>query len=220
MTALLDLLPQLMKGLQTTLLVTAFAAPLALVMALVSGLARLAPIKLLQWLAIIYVELFRGTSLLVQLFYFFYVMPLFGMSLDPVTTGVLVLALNTGAYGSEVVRASIGSVPKSQREACIALNMSPAMALRRVIFPQAFVTMLPPFGNLLIELLKATSLLSLITIFDLAFAGNTLFQTTGRTLEIYGLVLMIYFATAMVLTLGMRWLEKRMGAGRDLEFRP
>ncbi|GLS36341.1 ectoine/hydroxyectoine ABC transporter permease subunit EhuC [Mesorhizobium tianshanense] len=220
MTALLDLLPQLMKGLQTTLLVTAFAAPLALVMALASGLARLSPIKLLQWLAVIYVELFRGTSLLVQLFYFFYVMPLFGLSLDPVTTGVLVLALNTGAYGSEVVRAGIGSVPKSQREACIALNMSPAMALRRVIFPQAFVTMLPPFGNLLIELLKATSLLSLITIFDLAFAGNTLFQTTGRTLEIYGLVLMIYFATAMVLTLGMRWLEKRMGAGRDLEFRP
>lgn len=216
---LIDMLPLLLRGLQTTLLVTVLAAPLALVLALASGLARLSPFRPLNWLAITYVELFRGTSLLVQLFYFFYVMPLFGLTLDPITTGVIVLALNHGAYGSEVVRAAINSVPKSQREACVALNMSPATALRRVILPQAFVAMLPPFGNLLIELLKSTSLLSLITIFDLAFAGNTLFQTTGRIVEVYGLVLVIYFVVAMVLSWGMRMLEARLGAGRDQEFR-
>ncbi len=216
---LLDMLPLLLRGLQTTLLVTVLAAPLALVLALASGLARLSPFRPLNWLAITYVELFRGTSLLVQLFYFFYVMPLFGLTLDPITTGVIVLALNHGAYGSEVVRAAINGVPKSQREACVALNMSPATTLRRVILPQAFVAMLPPFGNLLIELLKSTSLLSLITIFDLAFAGNTLFQTTGRIVEVYGLVLVIYFVVAMVLSWGMRMLEARLGAGRDQEFR-
>jgi len=213
------MLPLLLKGLQTTLLVTALAAPLGLLLALASGLARLSPIRPLRWLAVAYVELFRGTSLLVQLFYFFYVMPLFGLTLDPITTGVIVLALNHGAYGAEVVRAAINGVPKGQREACVSLNMSPGTALRRVILPQAFVAMLPPFGNLLIELLKSTSLLSLITIFDLAFAGNTLFQTTGRIIEVYGLVLIIYFVVAMALSGGMRLLEARLGAGRDLEFR-
>jgi polar amino acid transport system permease protein len=213
------MMPLLLRGLQTTLLVTLLAAPLALVLALAAGLARLAPIAPLRWIAVGFVEFFRGTSLLVQLFYFFYVMPLFGLTLDPITTGVIVLALNHGAYGSEVVRAAINGVPKSQREACVALNMSPLTAMRRVILPQAFVAMLPPFGNLLIEMLKSTSLLSLITIFDLAFAGNSLFQTTGRIVEVYGMVLVIYFVVAMVLTGGMRWLERKVGAGRDLEFR-
>ncbi|MCB1486315.1 MAG: ectoine/hydroxyectoine ABC transporter permease subunit EhuC [Bauldia sp.] len=203
-----------------TLLITVVAAPLALVVAIVAGLGRTATRWPIRAVATVYVELFRGTSLLVQLFYFYYVLPLIGIYIDPITTGIVVLALNHGAYGAEVVRAGLGAVPRSQHEACVALGMSPLLALRRIIFPQAFLVMLPPFGNLLIELLKSTSLLSLITIFDLAFAGNSLFQTTGRTVEVYGLVLLIYFCMAMVFTGAMRWLEAWLGASRGADFRP
>lgn len=214
-----DLLPQLLKGAQMTLLVTLAAAPVALCLAIAAGLARRSGSRLLRYLAIAYVELFRGTSLVVQLFYFYYVMPLVGISIDPISTGIIVLALNHGAYGSEVVRAALGSVPKGQYEACLVLGMSAPLAMRRIIFPQAFVAMLPPFGNLLIELLKSTSLLSLITIFDLTFAGNALFQTTGRTVEVYGMVLVLYFLMATGLTLVMRRIEAWFGAGREKEFR-
>jgi polar amino acid transport system permease protein len=213
------LLPTLLRGAEMTLLITVISAPVALAVAIVAGLGRTAPWWPVRALATVYVEVFRGTSLLVQLFYFYYVLPLVGVAIDPVTTGVMALALNHGAYGAEVVRAGLGAVPRSQHEACISLGMSPLLALRRVIFPQAFLVMLPPFGNLLIELLKSTSLLSLITIFDLAFAGNSLFQTTGRTVEVYGLVLVIYFCMAMVLTGLMRWLEAWLGASREADFR-
>lgn len=202
-----------------SLMVTLLAAPIALFLAVLAGLARRSDRYPVRIIAIVYVELFRGTSLIVQLFYFYYVMPLFGISIDPVVTGVLVLGLNSGAYGSEVVRAALGAVAPGQHEACLVLGMSPRLAMRRVIFPQAFVAMIPPFGNLLVEMLKATSLLSLITIFDLSFAGNTLFQTTGRTIEIYGLVLVIYFLMASALTFAVRRVEIWFGAGRESEFR-
>ncbi|MDX1664087.1 MAG: amino acid ABC transporter permease, partial [Candidatus Promineifilaceae bacterium] len=141
----------------------------------------------------------------------FFVLPLppFNFSISAFQAGVLALGLNVGAYGAVVVRGAIRAVPRGQIEAAIALNMSRSLMMRRVILPQALVRMLPPFGNLLIELLKATSLVSLITLSDITFQALTLRQSVGRTTEVFTLLLVIYFLIAYPLTLGVRWLERR-----------
>src|SRR3546814_9872146 len=127
-------------------------------MAFLAAIARMYGPRPLRWLAISYIELFRGTSALVQLFWLFFVLPHFGLTLPPLTVAVVALGLNVGAYGAEVVRGAIDAVPRGQWEATIALNMSRIEALRRVILPQAVVAMSPPWGNLFNETLKATAL--------------------------------------------------------------
>lgn len=210
---MLDFLPALLKSAVVTVEITAVAAVLSLVMAFAAGLARLSRQWPLRAIAACYVETFRGTSALVQLFWMFFVLPFFGLSLTPFAVAVLALGLNVGAYGSEVVRGAIVAVPKGQYEAATSLNMTRAHMMRRIIIPQALVNMVPPWGNLFIELLKATALVSLITITDLTFRAKQLNDETFRTVEIFTLVLIIYFAIALVITLGMRLLEARLGRG-------
>ena len=206
-----DLLPILLRGLAITIELTILGAALALVVAIVAGVARSSKNIFIRTITGFYVEIFRGTSILVQLFWIFFVLPLppFNLSLTPLQAGVLALGLNVGAYGAEVVRGAIGAIPRGQIEASIALNMSPGLMMRRVIIPQAMVRILPPFGNLLIELLKATSLVSLITLSDITFQGLALRQSMGRTTEVFLLILVIYFLLAYPLTLGVRWLERQ-----------
>ncbi|HSK38144.1 MAG TPA: ectoine/hydroxyectoine ABC transporter permease subunit EhuC [Arenibaculum sp.] len=212
---MLDLLPPRLEGAWLTVRITAAGALLAFALALAAGLARLSPWRPVRALASVYIEVFRGTSLLVQLFWLFFVLPLppFRVELAPFTVAVLGLGLNIGAYGAEVVRAAIQAVPRSQTEASIALNMSPALRMRRIILPQAALAMLPPWGNLLIELLKGTALVSLITLGDLTFRANQLNATTFRTVEIFTLVLIIYFVLAQVIALGIRLTERRLSRG-------
>jgi polar amino acid transport system permease protein len=217
MPAPLDLLPSLLSGLLVTLEVTAGGTAVALVMAFAGGLGRLSSIGPVRVLAGAYVEIFRGTSALVQLFWVFFVLPFVGISVEPMPAGILVLGLNIGAYGSEVVRGAIQAVPVEQREAAVALNLSPARALWGIVIPQALPVMVPPAGNLLIELLKSTALVSLITLGDLTFAAQSLRADTLRTPEIFSLVLLLYFAVALVLSRGMRRLERRLSVWRDAE---
>lgn len=210
-TAPFDLLPAILRGLGTTMQLTVGGAALALVVALVAGIARSSPNVFVRGITSVYVEVFRGSSVLVQMFWIFFVLPLppFNIELTALQAGILALGLNVGAYGAEVVRGAIQAIDRGQVEASIALNMSPALMMRRVIIPQAMVRMLPPFGNLLIELLKATSLASLITLSDITFQAATLRQTVGRIPEVFSLLLVIYFLLAYPLTLGVRWLESR-----------
>jgi polar amino acid transport system permease protein len=205
------MLERLLDGAAVTVQVTVLSAAVALPVAFVAGLARLSGRRVVRLVTAVYVELFRGTSAIVQLFYFFYVLPLFGVYLDPLQTAVLVLGLNAGAFGSELVRAAILSVPRAQVEATVALNMSRFLALRKVIIPQAVPTMLPPFGNLLIELLKATALASLITISDLAFQGREYARDTGQVTQSYAAVLAIYFLLAFPIGRLVRATERRVG---------
>ncbi|MEX2502330.1 MAG: ectoine/hydroxyectoine ABC transporter permease subunit EhuC [Trueperaceae bacterium] len=207
-----DLLPLLLRGAGITIQLTLVSAAVALFMALLAGLGRLSPFRAVRFLAGTYVEVFRGTSVLVQLFWFYFALPLFGIRLDAFTAGVLALGLNVGAYGAETVRGSILSVPRGQIEAGIALNFSAAQRMRRIVLPLALVMMLPPFGNNLIELLKATALVSLITIPEMTFEGYSLQMTTGRTNEIFMWLLVLYFAIAYPLTLGVRAIERRVSA--------
>ena len=205
--------PGLLEGAWMTARIAALGSLFAVVCGVTAALLRLyAPLPL-RCLARIYIEVFRGTSALVQLFWLFFVLPDFGISLDPFTVAVLTLGLNVGAYGAEVVRGAIQSVPRGQWEAGTALNMTRTQMLRRIILPQAVVPMIPPWGNLFIELLKATALVSLITITDLAFKAQEMNQTTLKTVDIFTLVLLIYLAMSLILTIGMRALEKAASRG-------
>ncbi|MCJ0972323.1 ectoine/hydroxyectoine ABC transporter permease subunit EhuC [Pseudomonas sp. PS1] len=211
-----ELLPLLLQGAWVTMQVTFFGSLLAILAALVGAFARLSPIAPLRWLAITYIELFRGSSLLVQLFWLYFVLPMppFNVEMSAFQVAVIGLGLNIGAYGAEVLRGAIRSVHEGQYEACLALNMTPWQRLRRVILPQALLAAIPPGTNLLIELLKNTSLVSLITLSDLAFRARQLDQATLQTLEIFGLALVIYFVLAQFINFGMRTLERRLARGR------
>lgn len=215
MSTFVNLLPPLLEGLWVTLTITAGGAFVAVLAAFAAGLARLSRRVWLRAVALIYIDLFRGTSALVQLFWAYFVLPLFGLTVDASTVGILVLGLNVGAYGAEVVRGAIQAVPREQYEAAVALDFDERQTLWRIVLPQAVLSMLPPFGNLLIELLKGTALVSLITLKDLTFQAQMLRSATLRSAEIFGLVLILYFLVAQSLTYGMRRLERRLAFGRD-----
>lgn len=204
----LDVLPQLLKGAAVTLKLTLITAVLAFVLSFVVGFLRLAPNVWVRRVTTGYVEILRGTSAIVQLYYLFFILPAFGISLPPTTTAVLGLGLNLSAYGSEIVRAGILAIGKGQHEGAAALGLTRVQAYRLVILPQALVAMLPSFGNLLIELVKATSLVSLITITELTFSGRQMVVTTGKTMEIWTLVLILYFVMAYPLTWIVRGAER------------
>lgn len=210
-----ELLQSLLEnGLKITLFVTFFSTILAFALGLAAGLARLSKYKIVRGITFVYVEFFRGTSLLVQLFWIYYVLPILGISIPALQAGILAIGLNFGAYCSEIVRSAILSVPKGQKEASIALNLTPFKRMTRIILPQAFVMMLPNLGNQLIELLKSTSLVSLITLTDLTYQGNILNSSTFKTTTIYSLLLLIYFVISLPLTKGMQMLERKLSAGR------
>jgi len=176
-------------------------------LAFAAGLARAAGGRLLAGIAVVYVEIFRGTSLLVQLFWLYYALPLLGFSMDPMMTGIIGLGLNIGAYGAEVVRGAILSVPNDQHEAARALNLPRGHTLWHVVVPQAVVEMMPPFGNLAVQNLKDTALVSMITISDLTFRAQELRNLTLDSVPIYILTLLLYFAMALAVMGFMRWLE-------------
>ena len=206
-------LPGLLEGAVLTAKITVLGSLLAVVMGVLAALGKLYGPQPVRWLANIYIEIFRGTSALVQLFWLFFVLPQFGVSLEAFTVAVLALGLNIGAYGAEVARGAITSVARGQCEAATALNMTRAQMLRRIILPQAFTAMIPPWGNLFIELLKSTALVSLITLSDLAFKAQQMNQTTMKTIPIFTLVLLIYLAMSLVITIVMRYLEGRTSRG-------
>ena len=212
----LDLLPQLLSGLWITILITLCGSVLAVACAFLAGLGCLNRDPIVRGFARVYIEVFRGTSALVQLFWFYFALPiLLGVRLDAVLVGIIVLGLNIGAYGAEVVRSSIEAVPKGQVEAAVALNMTRWQTMRYVVLPQAVLMMLPPFGNLLIELLKSTALVSMITVTDLTRAGLFVRDDTLRTVEVFGVLLLVYFMLSLLITAAVRRLERRLVVGQD-----
>lgn len=199
-----------------TLEITLFAIVLSAIISFAVGLLRLSKRKYVRLIATIYVEVFRGTSLLVQLFWLYFALPmLLNIQITAMVVAVLALGLNYGAYGSEVVRSSILAVPKGQYEAATALNMGTKLSMMRIVLPQAIPIMLPSFGNLQIELLKGTSLVYLITLTDLTYQGMVLRTfDSSKTAEIFLMMLILYFLLSYSLTLLLRVLERRSARGR------
>jgi len=210
----------LTQGALVTIELTVYSTILGAILSFAAGIGKIARSRLIRIIAITYIEVFRGTSLLVQLFWLYFALPVAGQAigidlrLPPVTAGVLALSLNIGAYGAEVVRGAIQAVSRDQYEAAKALNFTPRKTLWRIALPQAIPEMMPAFGNLAIQNLKDTALVSLISLTDLAFRAEQLRNFTQDSTTIYTMVLFMYFGLALVLTAMMKLLERYVGRWR------
>jgi polar amino acid transport system permease protein len=209
-----DYLKPLSQGAWVTVQLAVFSTILGAVLSFAAGIGKLSTNWALRVLAIVYIEVFRGTSLLVQLFWLYFALPVAGaaigldLRLPPVEAGVLALGLNIGAYGAEVVRGAIQAVRPAQLEAARALNFTPHQALWRIVLPQAIPEMMPSFGNLAVQNLKDTALASLISLGDLSFRAEQIRNYTQDSTTVYTMILFMYFGMALVLTGAMRLLER------------
>ena len=205
-------IPNLISGITMTLMVTIAGGVGALIVAIILGMLSRSRSIWVRGVVRVFIETARGIPLFVVLFWLFYALPLFGITIEPFTVAVLALALNNGAYGAEIIRGAINSVPKAQWDAIVALNLKPWDAYRRVIFPQASILMIAPMSNLFILLLKSTPLVYTITLLDITGFANEYRATEGNTAFIYGLILILYFILSQTITVLLRWLE--MSAAR------
>ena len=202
-------LPALLRGALITVQVSVFSALLFFFMSFLAGIAKDSPAAIIRWISIAYIEVFRGTSLLVQLFWLYFVLPEFGIVLSPMAAGILGIGLNFGAYGAEIVRGAMAAVPRGQLEASIALNMTDWKRLTRIEIPQAVMVMTPGMTNLTIEMIKATSLVSAVTLVDITYAAAQQNQLHYRTLEIFAVTVMLYYCFAQFVRFGGSALEDR-----------
>ncbi|MAL80665.1 MAG: ectoine/hydroxyectoine ABC transporter permease subunit EhuC [Sneathiella sp.] len=206
----------MLEGALVTVELTVYGSIIAFFGAFILGLAKLSPWFPLRWLAIVYIEFFRGSSIFVQLFWAYFVLPLIGFPLSALATGIMVLGLNVSAYGAEVVRGAILTVPKEQWEASVALNLTKFQRMRHIILPQAIVVMLPTFSNNVIELMKASAVVSLISLADLTFQSQVIRLQTGNTLLPFAGALLIYFILSLIIVYGIRRIENKMAEGLDV----
>lgn len=206
----------ILNGAKVTILLTVLGSILAICVAFAAGLGRLSRIAVIRWFSTVYIEFFRGTSIFVQLFWIYFVLPMTGLwTPTPMQAGILALGLNVGAYGAEVVRGAILSVPRDQHEACTAVNLTRFQRMRHVILPQALPLMLPTFCNNAIELLKATSVVSLISLADMTFQAQVVRSQTGNTFLPFVTILILYFAMSSVISYAVRAYERRVTRGLD-----
>lgn len=204
-------LPMLLKGLQVTLYIFVIAIILGFLIGLVIALLRLAPLKVLNWIAKVYVDAIRGTPFIVQLFFIYFgVNSLQVISLNSTTAGIITVAINAGAYFAEIIRAGIQSIDKGQTEAARSIGFTGAQTMRYVVLPQAFRRMLPTITNQSIISLKDTSLLSVIGIADLTQQGQIQASATFEAFKIWLAVGIIYFIIIYLLTMFANFIERRI----------
>jgi len=210
----------LLEGAWVTVQLTVYSTILGAFFSFAFGIGKLAHNRLVRGTSIALIEVFRGTSLLVQLFWLYFALPILGQAigvdlrLHPVVAGTLALSLNIGAYGAEVVRGAIQAVPVQQHEAAKALDFTPRQTLWRIALPQAVPEMMPSFGNLAVQNLKDTALVSLIGLGDMAFRAEQIRNFTQDSTTVYTLLLFMYFGMALVLTGFMKILERSVGRWR------
>ncbi|MFC3124601.1 ectoine/hydroxyectoine ABC transporter permease subunit EhuC [Pseudoroseomonas globiformis] len=200
-----------LNGLWVTLAFTVAIVVLGLGVGLLAGLMRLSRFAPLRWLSQGYVEVFRCTPILVQLVWFYYALPILaGIEMTATTAAVLALSLYGGSFYAEIIRGGINSIEAGQSEAALALGMTPAQSMRRIVLPQALKRMVPPLMNQSIIQLKNTSLVSVLAVPDLLYQGQAAAHDSYRPLEIYSLIAVIYFVVLFPLTLLVGRLERRL----------
>ena len=211
-----EALPTYWQPLVVTVAATVFGSIFALIVAFGLGLMAGSQNVILRGVARTVIEFFRGTSLVVQLFWFVVVIPqVFQVRFDAVLiVAILALGMNYGAYAAEVVRGSIAAVPQGQQEACVALNFGYWQKMWLVIIPQAWPEMIPPLSTLAILLLKGSSLVSLVGLADLTFHAQVLGRRPDQEMLFHlGMILVIYFILSYLIASGMRFLERRAKRG-------
>ena len=204
---LAEWMPQLLQGLVVTLEITGLCIAMGICLGLVLAIARLYGGPVTYWIATVYINFFRGTPVLVQLFLVYYGLPTLGVRFSPFFSGVLALGLNTAAYQAEYFRGAIQSLPAGQMLAARSIGMGRLQAVRWIILPQALRLVIPPWSNELILMLKYSSIVFFATVTDLMGAGLVLASDTFRYFEIFIVVALMYLGVVLVLSWGLHRLE-------------
>jgi polar amino acid transport system permease protein len=213
---MINFLPSLLQGAVITITVSLLAFSLALIFGLLTGIARISRIAPLRMVAAFYIQFIRGTPLLLQLFFIYYVLPYVGIVLTPFVSGAIGLTLNYAAYMAEVFRSGIQAIPKGQWEAGSSVGMSRRLLMRRIILPQAIRIIIPALGNFFVSIFKDSALVSIITMKDLMFSGELLAAATYKHFEIFTEVAVIYFLISYPTAKFVEWIEAKV----DITKRP
>lgn len=206
-------LPLLMQGIKFTLIVALGSLALSTVLGLVWALMRVSGIGWLGWIAKVVVNTLRGIPILVQLFYIYFVLPEFGIALTALQAAIIGLGIAYSAYQSENFRAGIEAIDHGQIEAAQSIGMGWGLTMRRVVLPQAIRLVLPPYGNIMVMMLKDSSQASTITVAELTLQGTLIASSTFKNMTVYSLVALLYLAMCLPLMGFVGWLERRFGKG-------
>ncbi|MCP4135171.1 MAG: ectoine/hydroxyectoine ABC transporter permease subunit EhuD [bacterium] len=207
---LLETLPALLRASLITLQATLLGSLLALILGLILAILRRSGFRPVKWAAWFFVEFIRSTPLLVQIYFFYYVFPSFGIKLSPLLTGVIALGLHFGSYMSEVYRAGIEGIPRGQWEASIALNLSKMRTFKDIIIPQTIPPILPVMGNYVIAMLKETPQLSAITVLELMLVAKITGSENAGYLEPFTAVGILFLIFSLTASYGIKVLERKL----------
>lgn len=203
-------IPLLAKGTLVTLQIALISGVLSILLGFALGLSALGNVRLLRLLVAGYVDFIRGTPLLIQIFLIFFALPVVGVRLNEIWAGIVALSINTAAYMAETVRGGVGSVERGQTEAARSIGMTQPQILTYILLPQALRPMVPPLTNELITMTKNTSLLSVISVYELTRAGQAIISVHFVPFEIYLLLALYYYVLIKSLSWFSRWVETRM----------
>ena len=209
--AMVKALPLLMGGLWLTIVLTVAGLVFGFILGTATGLAKVSRNKVLHAISMLYVEAVRGTPLIVQAMFLYFGLPLaLGIRISPLAAGIIIIAINSGAYISEIVRGAIQSIDKGQVEAGRSIGLTRFQTMRYIIWAQAFRRMIPPLGNQFIISVKDTSLLMVIGVGELARQGQEIISSTYKAFEVWLMVALIYLTLTLLLTRLLRVVEKRL----------
>jgi len=207
-----EFIPVLMEGAHLTILVTIGSLVFSTVLGMVWALMRVSNIRVLVWISTTMINVLRGIPIIVMLFYIYFVMPEVGLNLTALQAAIIGLGISYSAYQAENFRAGIEAIDRGQIEAASAMGMSWTLTMRRVILPQAVRIMLPPYGNVMIMMLKDSSQASTITVAELALQGKLIAASTFKNATVFSLVAVMYLVMCIPLIILVRHLEKRNAA--------
>jgi polar amino acid transport system permease protein len=206
-----EFLPILLQGVRLTVLITIGSLVFSTLLGLVWALMRVSGVPALSWIAKALVNVIRGIPIIVQLFYIYFVLPDLGVTLSALQAAIIGLGIAYSAYQAENFRAGIEAIDKGQIEAAQSIGMSWAMTMRRVILPQAIKIVLPPYGNIMVMMLKDSSQASTITVAELALQGKLIASSTFQNSTVFTLVALLYLTMSIPLMMLVSYLERRSG---------
>lgn len=203
--------PMLMRGLKYTIVITLGGLLFGFLLGAIMGLMKLAQQAIPRTLAVIYIEAIRGTPMLVQAMFLYYGVPMaVGVRIPPLTAGIIIIAVNSGAYIAEIVRGAVQSIDPGQTEAGRSIGLTRSQTMLYIIWPQAFKRMIPPLGNQFIISLKDTSLLMVIGVGELLRTGQEIVAVSFKAFEVYLAVAAVYLVMTLSIARGLRWMENRL----------
>ena len=204
--------PRILLGFWLTIKIVVLAIALGLPFGVILALARRSRLRLLSWGALAFIELFRNTPFIIQVFLLYYVLPFYGLRLPAEQVGVLALAAFGSAYFAEVIRGGIDAVPSGQMESARAIGMSDLQAMRHIVLPQSLAIILPPLTNQMLSLIKESAILSTITVQEMTMTAIRVQGETFRPFEAFILIALLYWLLNEVVATAMRALERRWAA--------